>query len=180
MTEDKAENAPSTPDARGPRPASGQQGYQGGQQGYQGGQQGYQGGQQGGYQQGGHGHQGKGGRPVSPVPTVDPAVAPIDLSRLKHVKVPELHAQAIAAGVDVTGNLRRQDIIFEILKWLTDNNGAIQGGGVMEYNSDSYGFLREPAYNYEASADDIYVAPSIVRAFGLRTGDTIAGYVRVT
>jgi len=176
MTEDKADNAPSTPDARGPRPPSGQQG---GQQGYQGGQQGYQGGQQqGGYQQGGHGHQGKGGRPVSPVPTVDPAIAPVDLSRLKHVKVPELHAQAIAAGVDVTGNLRRQDIIFEILKWQTDNNGAIQGGGVMEYNSDGYGFLREPAYNYEASADDIYVAPSIVRAFGLRTGDTIAGYVR--
>jgi len=118
------------------------------------------------------------GRAVSPVPTIDPTVPAIDLSRLKHVKVPELHAQAIAAGVDVSGNLRRQDIIFEILKWQSDKNGAIQGGGVMEYNPDGYGFLREPAYNFEASADDIYVAPSIVRAFGLRTGDTISGLVR--
>jgi transcription termination factor Rho len=118
------------------------------------------------------------GRPVSPVPTIDPDVPAVDLSHLKHVKVPELHAQAIAAGVDVSGNLRRQDIIFEILKWQADRNGAIQGGGVMEYNPDGYGFLREPAYNFEASADDIYVAPSIVRAFGLRTGDTISGLVR--
>ncbi len=149
MTEEKAEQAPAPQEARAPRHNGNQQGYQG-----------------------------KGGRPMSAVPTIDPAVAPIDLSHLKHVKVPELHAQAIAAGVDVTGNLRRQDIIFEILKWQADNNGAIHGGGVMEYNPDGYGFLREPAYNYESSADDIYVAPSIVRAFGLRTGDTVTGLVR--
>ena len=118
------------------------------------------------------------GQAGAQLPTVDPDVEIIDLSHLKHVKVPELHAQANAAGVDVNGNLRRQDIIFEILKWQTERNGAIAGGGVMEYNSDGYGFLREPAYNYEASADDIYVAPSIVRNFGLRTGDTISGLVR--
>jgi transcription termination factor Rho len=108
------------------------------------------------------------GRPVSPVPTIDPAVPAVDLSRLKHVKVPELHAQAIAAGVDVSGNLRRQDIIFEILKWQSDRNGAIQGGGVMEYNPDGYGFLREPAYNFEASADDIYVLRPAHRRHHLR------------
>jgi transcription termination factor Rho len=151
MTDDKAELASAPQEPRAPR-------YNGG-----------------GAQQS---NQGKGGRALSPVPTVDPDVAPIDLSHLKHVKVPELHAQAIAAGVDVTGNLRRQDIIFEILKWQAGNNGAIQGGGVMEYHPDGYGFLREPSYNYESSADDIYVAPSIVRAFGLRTGDTITGLVR--
>jgi len=122
--------------------------------------------------------QGKAGRPMSPVPTINPDVETIDLSQLKRVKVPDLHAQAIAAGVDVTGSLRRQDIIFEILKWQSEQNGAIAGGGVMEYNPDGYGFLREPAYNYEASPDDIYVAPSIVRAYALRTGDTVTGLVR--
>ncbi len=170
MTEDKAESAPSpTTDAAARPPRSqhgGHQGNGGGGNGNNGGQQGY------------NGQQGKQRPGAMPAPTVDPDVAPIDLSRLKHVKVPELHAQATAAGVDVTGSLRRQDIIFEILKWQAEHNGAIQGGGVMEYNGDGYGFLREPAYNYEASADDIYVAPSIVRAYGLRTGDTIAGLVR--
>ena len=165
MTEDKAESAPSTPSDAGARPPR-QQGHNGGNGNGYGGHNGHK------QQQGGN-------RPgAMPTPTVDPSVAPIDLSRLKHVKVPELHAQALAAGVDVTGSLRRQDIIFEILKWQADNNGAIQGGGVMEYNNEGYGFLREPAYNYEASPDDIYVAPSIVRAYGLRTGDTISGFVR--
>ena len=118
------------------------------------------------------------GKPTLLVPTVDPNVLPINLSTLKHVKVPELHAQATAAGVDVTGTLRRQDIIFDILKWQSEQNGAIHGGGVIEGHPEGYGFLRESAYNYEASPDDIYVAPSIIRAFALRTGDTITGLVR--
>jgi transcription termination factor Rho len=154
MTEDKAESAASAdpvPEHHQPRP----HGHGGG---------------------GGH-H--KNGKPApAQTPQVDPAVAPIDLSTLKHIKVPELHAIAQKAGVDVSGNLRRQDIIFEILKWQSEQRGAIRGGGVIESNPDGYGFLREPAYNYEASADDIYVAPSIVRAFGLRTGDTVTGFVR--
>ena len=110
-------------------------------------------------------------------PTVNPDVTPVDLSVLKQAKVPELHASAQKLGLE-PGNLRKQDIIFEILKWQADQQGAIIGAGVLEGSSDGYGFLREPAYNYEPSPDDIYVAPSILRGHGLRTGDTVVGYVR--
>ncbi|HEY4221972.1 MAG TPA: transcription termination factor Rho [Myxococcota bacterium] len=103
----------------------------------------------------------------------------MDLSALKHAKIPELHAQAQKAGLEVsTVNLRKQDIIFEILKWQADQQGAIVGAGVLDSSSDGYGFLREGAYNYEPSPDDIYVAPSILRGHGLRTGDTVVGLVR--
>ena len=128
--------------------------------------------------QGGADHGGR-NRPAGPVvPTVNPDVQPVDLTALKHAKVPDLHAQARVAGVDVAGNLRKQDIIFEILKWQTEQNGAITGGGVLEGNNEGYGFLREPAYNFEPSPDDVYAAPSIMRAYGLRTGDTVTGLIR--
>jgi hypothetical protein len=104
-----------------------------------------------------------------PAPTVNPDIEPIDLSRLKQAKIPELHAIAQKGGIEVSANLRKQDLIFEILKWQSDQQGAIQGGGVLEGSNDGYGFLREPAYNYEPSPDDIYCAPSIMRGFGLRT-----------
>jgi transcription termination factor Rho len=123
-----------------------------------------------------NGHQQQQQGPV--LPTVRADVASIDLSALKHAKVPELHAQAHLANVDVSGNLRKQDIIFEILKWQTEQQGAVVCSGVLDGHPDGYGFLRESAYNYEASPDDIYVAPSIVRSLGLRTGDTISGLVR--
>ena len=112
------------------------------------------------------------------LPTVNPDVESIDLSKLKQSKIPELHALATKAGLEVHGNLRKQDLIFEILKWQADNQGAIKGGGVLEGHPDGYGFLREPAYNYEPSPDDIYVAPSIMRGHGLRTGDTVSGFLR--
>jgi len=102
----------------------------------------------------------------------------LNLKELKHRKISALTQLARDLGVEGAAGMRKQDLIFAILQAQSDKNGAIQGGGVMEYNPDGYGFLREPAYNFEASADDIYVAPSIVRAFGLRTGDTISGLVR--
>ncbi len=111
-------------------------------------------------------------------PTVNPEVAPLDLSALKHSKVPELHALAQKANVDVSGNLRKQDIIFEILRWQSEQQGAVMASGVVDTTPDGYGFLREPAYNYEPSADDVYVAPSIIRGHGLRTGDSVLGFVR--
>jgi transcription termination factor Rho len=111
-------------------------------------------------------------------PVVNPDIAPLDLSGLKHSKVPELHALAAKANVDVSGNLRKQDIIFEILRWQTEQQGAVTAVGVLDTTPDGYGFLREPAYNYEPSPDDVYVAPSIIRGHGLRTGDSVLGFVR--
>ena len=65
-----------------------------------------------------------------------------------------------------------------MLKWQTAQKGGILGDGVLETFPDGYGFLREPAYNYEPSSDDIYVAPSQIRVYGLRTGDTVHGQIR--
>ena len=73
--------------------------------------------------------------------------------------------------------LRRQDLVFEVLKRAA-RFGDIFGNGVLEILPDSYGFLRSPDYNYLPGPDDIYVSPSQIRRFGLRTGDTIAGTVR--
>ncbi len=119
-------------------------------------------------------------RPQGPqAPTVNPDVAPVDLSALKQSKIPELHAMASENAIELSsGNLRKQDVIFEILRWQSDQSGAIVGAGVLETTNEGYGFLREPAYNYEPSPDDIYVAPSIIRGHGLRTGDTLVGLVR--
>ncbi len=126
----------------------------------------------------GNGHQPARGAAIAVAPTVDASITAVDLSALKQAKVPELHARATGVGIDVGTNLRKQDIIFEILKWQAGQNGAIVGAGVIESSPDGYGFLREPAYNYEPSPDDIYVAPSILRGHGLRTGDTVTGFIR--
>jgi len=83
-----------------------------------------------------------------------------------------------AVNVELDPALRKQDIVFAILRWQASQKGAIFGEGVLETFPDGYGFLREPVYNYEPSADDIYVAPSQIRAYGLRTGDTIKGQIR--
>jgi transcription termination factor Rho len=112
------------------------------------------------------------------LPTVRDDVEPIHLTALKLSKVPELHAIAAQHGIEVAGNLRKQDLIFEILKWQTEQQGAITCSGVLDGHPDGYGFLREAAYNFEASPDDIYVAPSILRSLGLRTGDTVTGLLR--
>src|SRR3546814_17586487 len=69
--------------------------------------------------------------------------------------------------------LRKQDMTFAILKHLADNDQPIYGGGVLEILQDGFGFLRSPESNYLAGPDDIYVSPSQVRRFGLRTGDTV-------
>ena len=120
----------------------------------------------------------KGPPPEKQPPTINPDVPAMNLSELKHAKITDLHERAREAGIDVNGSLRKQDIVFEMLRWQAEQNGAIVGDGVLEVAPEGYGFLREPAYNYEPSADDVYVAPSQIRAYGLRMGDTISGLVR--
>lgn len=109
---------------------------------------------------------------------INPEVKPMDLSELKHLKIEDLQARSNLIGIDLQSLLRKQDIVFALLKWQSDNNGIMLGGGILETFSDGYGFLREPAYNYEPSVDDIYVAPSQIRSYGLRTGDFVRGQIR--
>lgn len=111
-------------------------------------------------------------------PDIDPNVLPLDLSELKHGKIEDLRDRVELAGLSTESLVRKQDLVFAMLKWQTAQKGAVYGEGVLETFPDGYGFLREPAYNYESSSDDIYVAPSQIRVYGLRTGDTVRGQIR--
>ena len=102
----------------------------------------------------------------------------MNLQELK-LKSPE-DLLAFAEGLDVenASSLRKQDLMFTILKRLADNDTAIFGDGVLEILQDGFGFLRAPEANYLAGPDDIYVSPSQIRRFSLRTGDTVEGEIR--
>jgi transcription termination factor Rho len=96
---------------------------------------------------------------------------------LKSKNITQLTELAIKLKIENAAGLRRQDLVFEILKRAA-RIGDIHGSGVLEILPDGYGFLRSPDYNYLPGPDDIYVSPSQIRRFGLRTGDTITGTVR--
>ncbi len=102
----------------------------------------------------------------------------MDLAELKTKTIPEL--QTVAQELNLTGvsGLRKQELIFKILGAQTEKNGLIFGQGVLEILPEGYGFLRSPEYNYLPSPDDIYVSPSQIKRFDLRTGDTVSGQVR--
>ncbi|MDP3182427.1 MAG: transcription termination factor Rho [Desulfobaccales bacterium] len=102
----------------------------------------------------------------------------MNLSELKHKKINELAALARDLNVEGAAGLRKQELIFAILQAQVEKNGVISGGGVLEILPDGFGFLRAPDYNYLPGPDDIYVSPSQIRRFNLRTGDTIAGQIR--
>jgi len=100
------------------------------------------------------------------------------LKDLKKKTPAELVAMAEEMGVEGASTLRKQDLMFSILKVQAENGVEIMGAGTIEVLNDGFGFLRSPEANYLAGPDDIYVAPSIVRRFGLRTGDTVEGEIR--
>ncbi len=100
------------------------------------------------------------------------------LKELKEKPISELTELARSLGVESPGGLRRQELIFAILQAKTEQNGQIYGEGVLETLPDGFGFLRAPDYNYLPGPDDIYVSPSQIRRFILRTGDTIEGQIR--
>ncbi len=102
----------------------------------------------------------------------------LDLAELKNNTISELIQVAKTIGLDGVSGLKKQDLIFEILKTQTERNGLIFSSGVLEILNDGYGFLRSPNYNYLPGPDDIYVSPSQIRLFGLRTGDTVTGQIR--
>ena len=100
------------------------------------------------------------------------------LQELKKKTPSELLAFAEELQIENASILRKQDMLFAILKQLADNDTPIYGDGVLEILQDGFGFLRSPEANYLPGPDDIYVSPSQVRRFGLRTGDTVDGQIR--
>ena len=102
----------------------------------------------------------------------------ISLTELKSKSPTELVEIARQANINGLGRMRKQDQIFAILKAEARSGGNITGEGVMEALQDGFGFLRSPSSSYLAGPDDIYVSPSQIRRFNLRTGDSVSGLVR--
>ena len=100
------------------------------------------------------------------------------ISDLKELPVHELIALAEESGVENASRMKRQDVTFALLKNKAEEGEDIQGEGVLEILQDGFGFLRSPDSSYLAGPDDIYLSPSQIRRFGLRTGDTISGLIR--
>src|SRR5881296_1318583 len=111
-------------------------------------------------------------------PSKDGKEEVFNLSELKEMSIYKL--TSVAKGMDVPGatGMRKQELIFKVLAAQTEKSGLIFSEGVLETLPDGFGFLRAPEYNYLPGPDDIYVSPSQIRKFDLRTGDTISGQIR--
>ncbi|BAM07709.1 transcription termination factor Rho [Leptospirillum ferrooxidans] len=102
----------------------------------------------------------------------------MNLAELKEKSIADLTDLAKELHIEGAVNLRKQDLIFALLQAQAEKNGTIYGEGVLEILQDGFGFLRSPLYNYLPGPDDIYVSPSQIRRFNLRTGDTVWGQIR--
>jgi transcription termination factor Rho len=102
----------------------------------------------------------------------------LNLKVLKAAKITELAQIAREYNIDGATNMRKQEMIFSILQAQASRNGSILGEGVLEILPDGFGFLRAPDYNYLPGPDDIYISPSQIRKFNLRTGDIVSGLIR--
>jgi transcription termination factor Rho len=102
----------------------------------------------------------------------------IHITKLQKMSVQELHDVAKKEGLEDYTGLKKQDLIFKILKERINRNGLMYGEGVLEILPDGFGFLRSPEYNYLPCPDDIYISPSQIRRFGLRNGHIVAGQIR--
>ena len=110
--------------------------------------------------------------------TVQEGLQTMKLQELKNKKPADLLAFAEELEIENASSMRKQDMLFAILKELAERNVEIMGQGVVETLQDGFGFLRSPESNYLPGPDDIYVSPSQIRRFGLRTGDTVEGPIR--
>ena len=102
----------------------------------------------------------------------------MEIAELKSMSIAALTKLAKELNVNGISGLKKQDLIFKILQAKTEKEGLIFGVGVLEILPDGFGFLRSPDYNYLPGPDDIYVSPSQIRRFSLRTGDTVSGQIR--
>jgi transcription termination factor Rho len=124
-------------------------------------------------------------RPKAEQPAPEPGVeepaqkeGALNLKTLKEKKISELAQIAKNFNVEGASNMRKQELIFAILGAQTEQNGFVYGEGVLEILPDGFGFLRAPDYNYLPGPDDIYISPSQIRRFNLRTGDVVSGQIR--
>src|SRR5258705_9987263 len=104
--------------------------------------------------------------------------ATMDIAQLKEMNISALTQVAKDLNIQGASGMRKQELIFKILQAQTEKSGFIFSEGVLETLPDGFGFLRAPDYNYLPGPDDIYVSPSQIRKFDLRTGDTVSGQVR--
>ncbi len=102
----------------------------------------------------------------------------LDLVELKDMNIQALNQIAKDLGVPGAAGLRKQELVFKILQTQAEKSGLIFSEGVLECLPDGFGFLRAPDYNYLPGPDDVYVSPSQIRRFDLRTGDTVSGQIR--
>jgi transcription termination factor Rho len=102
----------------------------------------------------------------------------MNIAELKSKKINELTEMAKKMKIDGAAGMRKQELIFALLQGQIEKNGLIFGEGTLEILPDGFGFLRAPSYNYLPGPDDIYVSPSQIRRFNLRTGDTVSGQIR--
>lgn len=102
----------------------------------------------------------------------------INIESLKEMSMTALNKVAKGMKINSISGLRKQDLIFKVLQAKTEKEGLIFGEGVLEILPDGFGFLRSPKYNYLPCPDDIYISPSQIRRFNLRTGDTVSGHIR--
>jgi transcription termination factor Rho len=116
--------------------------------------------------------------PLIDDPDEDPNVERVSVKDLKNKPAQDLTEMGEELGIDNAAGLRKQDLIFEILTALTARQERIYSEGVLETLPDGFGFLRAPDQNYLAGPDDVYVSPSQIRRFNLRTGDTVLGQIR--
>ncbi|HSO60914.1 MAG TPA: transcription termination factor Rho [Desulfobacterales bacterium] len=102
----------------------------------------------------------------------------MNIAELKEKKISELMQMAKSLDIEGASNMRKQELMFALLQNQIEKNGMIYGEGTLEILPDGFGFLRSPSSNYLPGPDDIYVSPSQIRRFSLRTGDTISGQIR--
>ncbi len=102
----------------------------------------------------------------------------MNITELKNMRISELSKMAVKLNVENAGSMRKQELIFALLQAKIEKDGQIFGEGTLEILPDGFGFLRAPDYNYLPGPDDIYVSPSQIRRFSLKTGDTISGQIR--
>ena len=111
-------------------------------------------------------------------PEFNTDVPVMNLKEIKEKHISDLLHMAREMGIEGAANLRKQDLVFALLEAQAARNGIVYAEGVLETLPDGFGFLRAPDYNYLPGPDDIYVSPSQIRRFNLRTGDTISGQIR--
>src|SRR5215472_1544352 len=119
--------------------------------------------------------------PAAPAAAPDstaPAPKRLNITDLKDMSIQKLTQIAKDLNVGGATGMRKQELIFQILKAQTEKSGFIFSEGVLEVLPDGFGFLRAPDYNYLTGPDDIYVSPSQIRKFDLQTGDTVSGQIR--